>query len=144
MIAMHPNVQEKVYAELREVFGNSPLKIDQYSLNKLNYLEMVFKEALRLFPIGAITGRFTSADVKLGNFLDAHSSSNCLFNNLICLSENHTIPKGTNILLNILKLQRNPKYWGNDAESFIPERFEPDRIKNVHPYAFIPFLSEFS
>lgn len=55
--------------------------------------------------------------------------------------ENHIIPSGAIILLNILKVQRNPKYWGCNAAKFIPERFEPEEIEKVHPYAYLPFTS---
>jgi cytochrome P450 len=47
------------------------------------------------------------------------------------------------VLLNILKVQRNPKYWGSDAHDFIPERFEPEKIEKIHSYAFSPFTRNF-
>lgn len=46
------------------------------------------------------------------------------------------------VLVNIMNVQRNPVYWGNDAESFIPERFALDKMKEVHPYAYLPFTGE--
>ena len=33
---------------------------------------------------------------------------------------------------------RNPAHW-QDVESFDPRRFEPDRRKERHPFAYIPF-----
>lgn len=42
-------------------------------------------------------------------------------------------------MLNVLTLHRDPKYWGDDAHLFIPERFEPDNFVKIHPYAFVPF-----
>jgi cytochrome P450 len=118
MLAMHQDVQEKLVNELREVFSTADDPIDFDVLNNLPYLEMVIKETLRLFPISAFTLRTTSADFEL---------------------ENYVIPKDSILLLAVFAVQRNKKYWGEDAEKFIPERFEPDRIKNVDSYAFVPF-----
>ena len=42
-------------------------------------------------------------------------------------------------MLNILSLHRNPKYWGEDAALFRPERFESENLSKIHPYAFVPF-----
>lgn len=47
------------------------------------------------------------------------------------------------VVLNIYKLHRNKKFWGDDADLFIPERFEPRRMENIHPFAYLPFAGEF-
>eukprot|EP00438_Fugacium_kawagutii_P008615 Skav234211 [mRNA] locus=scaffold2795:162970:174506:- [translate_table: standard] len=31
------------------------------------------------------------------------------------------------------------KYWGANAEDFVPERFEMDKMKNFHPFQYVPF-----
>lgn len=118
---MHKNVQEKVVNELREVFASEEEEIDFDVLNKLPYLEMVIKETMRLFPVAAFTLRTATEDFELQKLI---------------------IPAGANLFLSIYTLHRNKIYWGNDAESFIPERFEPERIKDVHPYAYVPFTGE--
>jgi cytochrome P450 len=46
-------------------------------------------------------------------------------------------------MLNVLNLHRNPEYWGEDAEKFVPERFETERFAKVHPHAYVPFASKF-
>jgi Cytochrome P450 len=63
---------------------------------------------------------------------------------ILCLNflDNYTIPSGTIIVLDILDLHRDPKYWENDADQFIPERFEPERFAKVHPNAYVPFTSK--
>ena len=44
----------------------------------------------------------------------------------------------------VLNVHRNPLYWGDNAELFVPERFEPERFNKVHPYAYLPFTSKFN
>jgi PHYB activation tagged suppressor 1 len=58
--------------------------------------------------------------------------------------DGYTIPKDVGILVPIMKIHRSPKYWGDDAHEFKPERFEKEEIKKIHPYAYLPFTSEFT
>jgi cytochrome P450 len=122
MLAMYKNVQRKVVDELREVFISADEESDFEKMNNLQYMEMVIKEILRLFPISAFTMRKTTSDFELNNFI---------------------IPKDSNLFLSIFSLQRNKEYWGEDAEQFIPERFETERMKMIHPYAYLPFSGKF-
>lgn len=121
MLAMHKNVQEKVVNELREVFSSVDDPVDYDITTKLPYLEMVIKETLRLFPISAFTLRTSVDDFEL---------------------DNYKIPAGANFFLSVFSLHRNKEFWGEDAGDFKPERFEADQIKNVHPYAYVPFSGE--
>lgn len=50
------------------------------------------------------------------------------------------IPAGTALVLEPLCIQTSTRLWGSDAKEFNPERFLPENICNVHPYAFIPFF----
>lgn len=118
MLAMHKNVQEKVVNELQSVFTSVDDEVDFDALNKLPYLEMVIKETLRLFPISAFTLRTSTDDFEL---------------------DGYKVPAGANFILSVFTIHRDATVWGEDAGTFIPERFEPDRIKNIHPYAYVPF-----
>lgn len=118
MLAMHKDVQEKVVDELREVFSSADEENDFDKMSKLQYMEMVIKEILRLFPISAFTMRKTTSDFELNNFI---------------------IPEGSNLFLSIFPLQRNKEYWGENAEQFMPQRWETERMKMIHPYAYLPF-----
>ena len=115
---MHKNVQQKVVDELHEVFPAYDDPIDFDILNKLPYLEQTIKETLRLFPISAFTMRTTAQNVEIDNYL---------------------VPAGCLLILSVFTLHRNKAYWGDDADKFVPERFEAERIKSVHPYAYVPF-----
>src|SRR5579871_3275210 len=72
----------------------------------------------RLTPsVAQLPIRIASRDVMVGEYL---------------------IPKGAHITVNIYSLHHNPKYWGNDAEEFKPERFDGD-VEKQHAYDYIPF-----
>lgn len=118
MLAMHPQCQEKAYDELLSVFPN---KDDLFptidDLEKLPYLNMCVKEAIRIFPTVAIVARSTTGDIQLREY---------------------KIPAGTFIGIDIFSLHRSKKYWGDDADQFIPERFDSEE-KLLHPYAYMAF-----
>jgi cytochrome P450 len=39
----------------------------------------------------------------------------------------------------MIHVHRSKALWGEDADEFKPERFEPESIKQIHPYAYLPF-----
>ncbi|CAH0560967.1 unnamed protein product [Brassicogethes aeneus] len=115
MLALHPEIQEKVYQEVMSVCGNQ--EIETSNLNDLKYTEMVISEAQRLFPVIPMIGRTNTVDIDLGDKI---------------------IPANTNITLNYMALHRNPKYY-TDPLVFNPNRFLPEEIAKRPPYTFLPF-----
>ncbi|XP_063621648.1 cytochrome P450 4C1-like [Cydia splendana] len=116
MLSRHPKVQEKVYDELKEVFGDSDRPVTWQDLPKLEYLEAVIKETLRLYPPAPMVVR------------DVHET--------VVLPNGTTLVPGTALMLHIWGAHRNARCWGADAEEFRPERFlQPLR----HPAQYVPF-----
>lgn len=63
MIGSHPEAQQKIQDEIDSVLGNKDsVNITQEDLRKMEFLERVIKESLRLFPSVPIIGRITSND----------------------------------------------------------------------------------
>ncbi|XP_049865758.1 cytochrome P450 4C1-like [Pectinophora gossypiella] len=116
MLARHQDVQLKVYDELKEVFGDSTRSLTAEDLPRLQYLDLVLKESLRLYPPAPVVLRKVEEDVKLPSGI--------------------VLPAGSGVLVNIWALHRNPEYWGADAEQFRPERF---LTPLTHPAQFMPF-----
>lgn len=66
-IAKNREVQHKCFQEIRDVIGDDRRRaVSLHSLNNLNYLDLVIKETLRLFPSVPIFGRQLQEETKLG------------------------------------------------------------------------------
>lgn len=118
MLAMHQDVQERVFQEIVSVFGLSDLEITTEEILKLEYLSMVINESLRLFPITPLIGREIKKDVQLEKF---------------------TLPAGSSIVIPIYKVHRNVDTWGPNSNLFDPDNFLPENIEKRHPYSYLPF-----
>jgi len=49
------------------------------------------------------------------------------------------MPPGTDLIVSVISLHRNPLFWGDKADVFDPDNFLPDACRKRHPYSFIPF-----
>ncbi|XP_025265743.1 cytochrome P450 4C1-like isoform X2 [Camponotus floridanus] len=108
---------EHVRAEVDTVMQENGGKLNMKSLQNLSYLDRCLKEALRLYPSASFILRKTGDAVKLQSYI---------------------VPAGTILGLNIYGVHRDPNFWPN-PDVFDPDRFLPERIKNRHPYSYIPF-----
>ncbi|CAH1402047.1 unnamed protein product [Nezara viridula] len=115
-LAVHQDVQEKVYAEVMEVLGDS--KPTYQSLMNFKYLERVIKETMRLYPSVPYIGRRLKKDMPI--------------------TDGHIVPKDSDVAVFIYDHHRNPENFP-DPEKFDPDRFLPENIAKRHPYAYIPF-----
>ncbi|KAK8988928.1 hypothetical protein V6N11_030300 [Hibiscus sabdariffa] len=111
---------EKVQEELDTQVGKGRL-VSESDINKLVYLQATVKESLRLYPAGPLAGaREFTEDCTVGGYL---------------------IPKGTRLIVNIWKMQRDPGLWSDPLE-FKPERFLTSHqdidVRGQH-FELIPF-----
>ncbi|KAI5634879.1 cytochrome p450 domain-containing protein [Phthorimaea operculella] len=114
MLGTYSDVQDKLYDEMKTVFGDSKRPVTKEDLAAMPYCEAVINETLRLYPAVPLGFRRAHRDLEL---------KNC------------TIPEGTMCGINIWGSLRSKPIWGEDAEVFHPERWlEPD----FNPF-FIPF-----
>nr|XP_040235295.2 cytochrome P450 4C1-like [Anopheles coluzzii] len=118
LLALHPEVQERVHQEIDSIFGGSDRPATMQDLTAMRLLERCLKETLRLYPSVAFFGRTTSEDVTLGGY---------------------HVPAGTIVGIHAYNVHRDERFFP-DAETFDPDRFLPERTaENRHPYAYIPF-----
>lgn len=67
MLAIHEEIQQKVYNEIVNVLGGRDPAIPVHNdhLSQLNYTEMVIKETMRLFPVGPVVARTCTAPTRI-------------------------------------------------------------------------------
>ncbi|XP_030024507.2 cytochrome P450 4C1 isoform X1 [Manduca sexta] len=117
MMAYYPNYQEKLYAEIKSILGDEDRWVDDDDFKRMPYLEMVFKEVLRLFPIGALLQRTVQEDITISS---------------------GTIPAGSSLVIPIYHMHRDVRFW-SQPEDFNPERFNPANTAERQPNCYIPF-----
>lgn len=123
-IAEAPQVQQKIHDELDAVFGqNSKTPVAFDDLSRLDYLEMVIKEVLRLYPPVPMLQRRVDADTPLR-----------------INGENLMVPRGMQITVIPYLLHRDERHFERPDE-FDPERFSRESLNKSgrHPYSYVPF-----
>jgi len=117
LLALHPDIQQRLYEELKANIPDSEDENFYEAVYKLDYLDAVLNESLRMYPPAWQTGRMSEEQVKLGNY---------------------TIPAKTSIQIPIYSIHHCEDYWP-DHLKFDPERFSPENRSKIHPYHFMPF-----
>lgn len=116
----HPRVMKKVQSELEKVVGMERM-VEESDLESLEYLNMVVKETLRLYPAGPL-------------LVPHESMEDCTVNGFY-------IPQKSRIIVNAWAIGRDPDSWTN-ADEFLPERFiEGDIDFRGKHFQYIPFGS---
>jgi len=119
VIGSHPDVEEKLIAEIDQITGGDPDYDLQYDdLMALSYTTQVIKETMRIYPPMPVTIRRSLKNGTLGRY---------------------RIRKGDIILVGTLAAQRDPRYWGPDADKFDPDQFATEKVIDRPRHAFIPF-----
>jgi cytochrome P450 family 4 len=124
-IGKYPDVQQKAFEEVMSVLNDTETTT-MADLNKLDYLELVIKETLRMFTPVPIIGRIMQEDTIISNFWIIQS--NFKFDSLL-IRDGKMLPKGSTAIINLIMLGRNEKVW-KDPLTFMPERFANDGEKS--------------
>ncbi|XP_016656341.1 cytochrome P450 4C1 [Acyrthosiphon pisum] len=119
LLAIHQDIQDKVYDEIYDIFDESDHMISIEDTSRLVYLEQVLKETLRLLPAAPFLLREIQEDLKI-------------------FSSDYVLPKGTMCIISPLATHRSPDLYSNPRD-FNPENFSPENIAKRHRYSFIPF-----
>jgi cytochrome P450 len=106
LLGQHPDALSQSQVEVDACLDHySPPNIDQ--VNRLEYLGMVIREALRLFPPIHLGSRQAAIDLDYQGYI---------------------VPRGERVIYSIYLTQRHPEYWPD------PNRFDPQRhVLGSHP-----------
>ncbi|WP_410659079.1 cytochrome P450 [Amycolatopsis sp. lyj-112] len=116
-LARNPDVLARARSEVDKVWGENP-DPSYEEVAKLRYVRRVLDEALRLWPTAPAFARQAQVDTVVGD----------------C----YPMKKGQWALVLIPALHRDP-VWGDDPESFDPDRFAPDRNRARPAHVYKPF-----
>ncbi|MGI2908484.1 cytochrome P450 [Tolypothrix sp. VBCCA 56010] len=115
LCAKNPEAMQKLQSEITRFLVEHSSEFHLADVNLLNYLDLVVKEALRLYPAVPLFIRevFPGRSLTLGGY---------------------RIPEKTQIFISSWSFHRNPKHWQN------PDAFVPERFTNVPPpFHYFPF-----
>lgn len=116
LLSQHPEIMERVAVEADEVLSDREPTLADAA--RLKYTEMVLKESLRIYPPAwELFARENVADVELGGY---------------------QIQKGGIFLIYPLVTHRDERFFPEPLK-FDPERFSPDRERQIPNMAYFPF-----
>nr|AJD25202.1 cytochrome P450 CYP82U4 [Salvia miltiorrhiza] len=122
LLLNNPHTMKTAQDEIDNNIGRDRF-VQESDINNLTYLQAIFKETLRLYPPGPLSGpREALEDCHIGGY---------------------HVPRGTRLVLNLWKLHRDPNIWFNPDE-FRPERFLNEKSQmnfKGQYFEFIPFSS---
>ncbi|KAG6800701.1 cytochrome P450 6a14 [Apis mellifera caucasica] len=118
-LAQNQEIQDKLREEIRKMHEKNKGILTYTDIKEMKYLDKVFKETLRKYPILSTLSRkamenYTFKGTKI------------------------TIPKGTKVWVPVYGIQHDPNIYPK-PEVFDPERFEDDAFASRHPMSYLPF-----
>ena len=115
LLSRHPAVDRRLHAEVDSVVGDR--RLEPADVERLLYVERVFKESLRLYPPAYAFGREAIAETELGGW---------------------PVPRGATLLIFAWLLHRDTRWW-DEPLRFDPDRWEDDLEERIPRLAYMPF-----
>jgi len=114
LLGKHPAEMARAQAEVDAVLGQAAPTAER--VGQLSYLDLVIKEALRLYPPIHVGNRIVAEDTVITGY---------------------ELAAGTRTMVSIYLSHRDERYW-DEPEQFKPERFARDK-KRPPALTYIPF-----
>jgi cytochrome P450 len=116
-LAKNPQWQAKVREELLDILPD-PESVTLANLGRCNLADRIFKESLRLHAAAPVLWRRAIRD---------------------CDFAGYRIPAGTFTGVNPMLTHLMPEIWGDTPHAFDPDHFLPERVRERHRFAYVPF-----
>ncbi|XP_013140373.1 PREDICTED: cytochrome P450 6B1-like [Papilio polytes] len=117
-LAKNPDIQDKLIAEIDNVLKDFD-ELNYECLSKMTYMGQVLDETLRKYPMGDLLLRNAKTDYTIPD-------------------TNVTIEQRQTIIVSAWGIHHDPKHYP-DPDTFDPERFNPENVKNRHSCAYLAF-----
>lgn len=114
LLTSYPEVLVQAGAEVDATIGTADITLAH--VERLEYLDSVIKESLRLYPPIHVGNRFAIDDTTISGY---------------------ELKAGTRVMASIYLAHRDDRFW-DDPKAFRPERFGPDG-ERVPPFTYLPF-----
>nr|XP_012223626.1 PREDICTED: probable cytochrome P450 6a14 [Linepithema humile] len=118
-LALNQKIQDKLHEEIDEEYTKHGSDLIYDNINKMTYLDKVYKETLRKYP--PVTAHFRK------------STSNYTFR-----GTNVNIPKGQEVWIPIYAIQQDPNIYP-EPDVFNPERFNEENTQTRQATSYLPF-----
>ncbi|HMG34680.1 MAG TPA: cytochrome P450 [Blastocatellia bacterium] len=115
LLSQHPEVESKLHREVDSVLGDRLPTADDFP--RLRYTEMVFAEAIRLYPPAWALGRRAISEYKVNG----------------CV-----VPARSIVLMSPFVTQHDKRYFP-DPYRFDPERWTPEARESRPKFSYFPF-----
>ncbi|EHL03422.1 putative Bifunctional P-450:NADPH-P450 reductase [Glarea lozoyensis 74030] len=123
LLIKNPAIMNLAREEVDKVLGTGP--ITPQHMNQFPYLEAILKETLRLYPTApAIAMAPVPETTEYPIFLAGGK---------------YQLNKGDNLLALLVKIQKDPLAFGDDAEEWKPERMLEENFAKLPPNSWKPF-----
>ncbi|KAL7302463.1 hypothetical protein TKK_0005111 [Trichogramma kaykai] len=123
-LAVNPEIQERLRAEVDAHYGEYDRRITYDSLVGMKYLDMVMSETLRKYPGAPLTNRVCTKDYDFPPAMDG--------------CPGYRMKKGQALVIPVYGFHTDPRYFP-EPEKFDPERFSPENKVKIDPYTYLPF-----
>jgi cytochrome P450 family 6 len=118
-LALNEDIQERLRSEITNVLASHNGELSYEAIMEMKYLDMVFNESMRKFPVVDLQHRKNIKDFAIP-------------------SSNLIVPKGTTVMIPVYSLHNDERFWEN-PDKFDPERFNTQNVKKIVPFSYIPF-----
>ncbi|CAB0036007.1 unnamed protein product [Trichogramma brassicae] len=123
-LAINPDIQKRLQEEIDDVLKRNKGEITCEALERMQYLDAIFKESMRLHPQFTFNGRLCTKAFELPPALDD--------------SKPFVVQPGMSLWIPAIAINRDPKY-NSDADKFIPDRSSRSAQHVYHECIFFVF-----